>query len=80
MSLGKPIVGYDIGGIGEAIDNKLTGYSLPLKDKTVVDKILNLIENEELRLKMSFEARKKAVNSYDSRVIAAKIVEQITSL
>ena len=35
---------------------------------------LELIEDEELRLKMSFEARKKAVNSYDSRIIASKIL------
>ena len=58
MSLGKPILGYKIGGIGE----------------------VELIENSELRLKMSFESRKKAVNQYDSRIIASKIIDQIKLL
>ena len=74
MALGKPVLGYNIGGIGEAIDNKVNGYSFNLDDSSVIDSILELIEDEELRLKMSFEARKKAVNSYDSRIIASKIL------
>ena len=74
MALGKPVLGYNIGGIGEAIDNKVNGYSFNLDDSSVIDSLLELIEDEELRLKMSFEARKKAVNSYDSRIIASKIL------
>ena len=74
MALGKPVLGYNIGGIGEAIDNKVNGYSFNLDDSSVIGSILELIEDEELRLKMSFEARKKAVNSYDSRIIASKIL------
>ncbi len=74
MALGKPVLGYNIGGIGEAIDNKVNGYSFNLDDSSVIDSILELIEDEDLRLKMSFEARKKAVNSYDSRIIASKIL------
>lgn len=74
MALGKPVLGYNIGGIGEAIDNKVNGYSFNLDDSSVIDSILELIEDEELRLKMSFEARKKAVNSYDSRIIASKVL------
>lgn len=74
MALGKPVLGYNIGGIGEAIDNKVNGYSFNLDDSSVIDSLLELIEDEELRLKMSFEARKKAVNSYDSRIIASKVL------
>tara|TARA_B100000579_G_scaffold99783_1_gene79281 strand:+ start:31565 stop:32767 length:1203 start_codon:yes stop_codon:yes gene_type:complete len=77
MALGKPVLGYNIGGIGEAIDNKINGYSFKTDDTSVIDSILELIEDEELRLKMSFEARKKAVNFYDSRIIASKILDNI---
>ena len=80
MSLGKPVLGYNIGGIGEAIDNKINGFSFNLKDKGVVDYLLELIEDEELRLKMSYEARKKAVNNYDSRIIATKIIDNLKLL
>lgn len=80
MALGKPVLGYNIGGIGEAIDNKVNGYSFNLDDSSVIDSILELIEDEELRLKMSFEARKKAINSYDSRIIASKILDTVKLL
>ena len=80
MALGKPVLGYNIGGIGEAIDNKVNGYSFNLDDSSVIGSILELIEDEELRLKMSFEARKKAINSYDSRIIASKILDTVKLL
>ena len=80
MSLGKPIVGYDIGGIGEAIDDGTNGFSISITNDNAVDKILNLIEDYELRLKMSFESRKKAVNKYDSRIIAGQIIEELKLL
>ena len=80
MALGKPVLGYKIGGIGEAIDNKINGYSFNVDDTGLIDSVLELIENEELRLKMSFEARKKAVNTYDSRIIASKILDNINLL
>ena len=80
MSLGKPVLGYNIGGIGEAIDHKINGYSFNLDDNSLIDSMLELIEDEELRLKMSFEARKKAVNLYDSRIIASKILDTIRLL
>ena len=80
MSLGKPVLGYNIGGIGEAIDNKINGYSFALEDESVADSLLELIEKEELRLKMSYEARKKALNCYDSRIIATKIIDNLKLL
>ena len=80
MSLGKPIVGYDIGGIGEAIDDGTNGFSISITNDNAVDKILNLIEDYELRLKMSFESRKKAVNKYDSRIIAGQIIQELKLL
>lgn len=80
MSLAKPVVGYNIGGIGEAIDDKVNGFSFNLGDSNLIKSILELIENQDLRIQMSFEARKKAVNFYDSRIIASKIINQIKLL
>jgi glycosyltransferase involved in cell wall biosynthesis len=80
MALSKPIIGYRIGGIGETIDDGINGYSFNLKDNNLIEKIIELIEDKELRLKMSFESRKKSVNQYDSRVIASKIISEIKSL
>ena len=80
MALGKPVLGYKVGGIDEIIDHGINGYSFDLEDEGLINKLIDLIEDRELRLKMSFEARKKAVSNYDSRVIATKILSEIESL
>ena len=80
MSLGKPVIGFNIGGIGEAIDDNINGFSLDLDCKDVSAQIVRLIEDNELRMKMGYESRKKAVSKYDSRIIANKIINEINSL
>jgi len=80
MALGKPVLGYKVGGVDEIIDDGINGYSFDLEDESLINKLIDLIEDRELRLKMSFEARKKAVSNYDSRVIATKILSEIESL
>ena len=80
MSLGKPVIGFNIGGIGEAIDDNINGFSLDLDCKDVSVQIVRLIEDNELRMKMGYESRKKAVSKYDSRIIANKIINEINSL
>jgi glycosyltransferase involved in cell wall biosynthesis len=74
------VLGYKVGGIDEIIDDGINGYSFDLEDEGLINKLIDLIEDRELRLKMSFEARKKAVSNYDSRVIATKILSEIESL
>jgi len=80
MALSKPVIGYKIGGIAETIDDGINGYSFDLEDNDLIKKMIELIEDRGLRLRMSFESRKKAVNQYDSRIIAAKIISEIKSL
>jgi len=79
MALSKPIVGFDIGGIGEAIDDGINGFSIDTKDNPI-NKLIGLIENDDLRLNMGFNSRKKAVNNYDSRIVANKILKEIDLL
>ena len=79
MALSKPIIGFRIGGIGEAIDNGINGYSHSINESPTKN-IVSLIENEDLRLNMGFNSRKKSVNQYDSRIIANKVLLVIESL
>lgn len=79
MALSKPIVGFDIGGIGEAIDDGINGFSIDTKDNPI-NKLIGLIENDDLRLNMGFNSRKKAVNNYDSRIVANKVLKEIDLL
>ena len=80
MSLGKPVIGFNIGGIGEAIDNNINGFSLNVDSKDVSNQIVRLIEDNQLRMRMGYESRKKAVAKYDSRIIANKIINEINLL
>ena len=79
MALSKPIIGFRIGGIGEAVDNGINGYSHNINESPTKN-IVSLIENEDLRLSMGFNSRKKSVNQYDSRIIANKVLLVIESL
>ena len=50
MALGKPVIGSDLGGIREIIDDHKTGILFPPGDsKKLADSIKNLIVNKELR-------------------------------
>tara|TARA_Y100000310_G_C20683003_1_gene817151 strand:- start:2281 stop:3420 length:1140 start_codon:yes stop_codon:yes gene_type:complete len=51
--LGKPVIGGLGGGTSEAIENGKCGYLLDPNDKLIIkNKLISLIENKDLRLKM----------------------------
>lgn len=59
MACGLPVIGSDIGGIPDIIQNNETGLLVPEKDISGLSRaVLNLIENENLR-------KKFAINGYD---------------
>jgi len=72
MSLGKPIVGSDLGGIPEQIAHGVNGFLVPPgESKTLADALERLLQDESLRRRMGWEgrARFERLFSYD-RVIA----------
>ncbi|OQX87041.1 MAG: hypothetical protein B6D55_04495 [Candidatus Omnitrophica bacterium 4484_70.2] len=59
MALGKSVISTDIGGSKEIIENGVNGFLLKYGDKkTLVDKILYLYKNHEVRKKMGEEGYK----------------------
>ncbi|OFW64208.1 MAG: hypothetical protein A2Z35_01845 [Actinobacteria bacterium RBG_19FT_COMBO_36_27] len=53
MSLGKPIIGTNIAGIPEQIENGVNGFIVELKNvKSLSEAILTLVKNKEKRIKM----------------------------
>lgn len=69
MSLGIPVISTKIAGIPEQIVEGKTGFLLPPKDHiSLRDAIIKLIDNEELRLKMSINAKIRFENEFTAEI------------
>lgn len=65
MSCGVPVIATDVGGVKEAIDDGYDGFICKPKDYTALaEKVVLLLENDELRNKMSVNARDKVLDKF----------------
>lgn len=65
-ALGLPVIGTNVGGLPEVIDNDVTGLIIKPKDVAETTKALeNLIANPKLRIKLGENGRKKTERLYD---------------
>jgi len=61
MSVGRPVIGTNVGGVPEIIDDKKNGFLVqPKNSREISDKILYLFSHENVLEEMSKNARKKA--------------------
>ncbi len=66
MACGKPMIGSNIRGIPEAIEDKKNGFLInPNNPLELSDKIYNLIKNKKERNKMGKESRKKVIGEFN---------------
>jgi glycosyltransferase involved in cell wall biosynthesis len=73
MASGLPVVTTDCMGPKEIVNNNYDGYVIPQKNKGQLrEKIINLIENPDMRIKMGRNGRKKAEEVYSVKRIAEK--------
>lgn len=73
MSIGKPIIASDIGGIPEAIRHPLEGILVKNDVESIVSAVGYLLENPKLQRKMGIISR-RAVNSRFSWSKTAKML------
>src|SRR3989338_8230396 len=70
---GIPSIGTKIGGIPEVVKNNKTGFLLQEGDlQGATDKLVELIRNRKLRIKIGRIARQYAIRSFDWKVIFEK--------
>jgi glycosyltransferase involved in cell wall biosynthesis len=75
MAMEKALVTSDIGWAKEVMQNGVTGYTVNPKDhSTYAEKVLSLLENNELAEKMGKAARKRVVAKFSTEVV---VVENI---
>ena len=65
ISLGIPVIGSNVAGIPEEIENEKTGLIVPLGDSNALQRaILKLLSDDNIRKNMGIEARKKFQQSF----------------
>lgn len=65
MSLSKPIVATDVGGVGEAIEDSVTGRLVPTKDPdAIAAAILDLLSDRERARMLGVAARERMMSKF----------------
>lgn len=65
MACGKPVIGTNVWGIPEIIDNRVNGLRIVEKDTPAIIEALNVIKDPLLREQMGQRAREKIVRSFE---------------
>ena len=81
MAYGKPVIGSDLGGIPELIEDKGTGLIFKSGDKEdLANKINYLLDNPSICNEMGVSGRKRAEDCYDKAIHYEKINEVYNKL
>lgn len=81
MSLGKPVIGTDIAGIPEQIDDDKTGFVVASKNPNELkNAIIRLASNSFLMQQFSTEAKKKYYTSYEKSISIRKYINLYKSI
>jgi glycosyltransferase involved in cell wall biosynthesis len=81
MSMGKPLVATNIGGIPEVVDNGTTGILVPPKDSKAIAWALEvLIKDREKSREMGIAARKRAQDLFGVEQCVQNIVKLYNTL
>tara|TARA_B100000315_G_scaffold179848_1_gene168675 strand:- start:1958 stop:3082 length:1125 start_codon:yes stop_codon:yes gene_type:complete len=75
MAMAKAIVATDVGGVTEALINEETGFIVPPANANVLaEKILILLENNDLAQKMGVKARKRVERNFSIQNSMNKVI------
>lgn len=76
MSMEKPAVAFDVGGISEVIDNNKTGFLVKYNDNDdLVNKLNCLATNKNLCIKTGIAARKKIKADFSSQQMMENLLK-----
>ena len=81
MSHGIPVVATEVGGNPEVVAEGQTGYLVPLNNRQIlVDRIVSLLQNPDIRLRMGKEGRLRVERKFRMRDVASRYLEIYTGL
>jgi len=73
MSCGLPQVAVDAEGVSNVVKDSVTGYLTPNSEQDFAARVIELLESDQAREKMSVASKEVARSAYSSEVFAAKI-------
>lgn len=80
-AMGLPVVGTKIYGLTDAIIDGITGILVePHNSVQLTDALAQLLSDEELRQRMGMQAKKRALNDFDSKHYSVLLAEEYTRL
>ena len=81
MAAGLPVVATDVGDVGRAVDDGVTGHVVPVRDpERLAEALEAVLTDRELRLKMGSAGRSRVVDLFSSEVTAARVSELYAEL
>jgi len=74
MSMGKPVIATNVGGIPELVEEGETGFLVPPKDPmAIADRALSLCRDSARRLRMGQAARARVESNFTVKDVTAKL-------
>jgi glycosyltransferase involved in cell wall biosynthesis len=74
MTMGKPVVATNVGGIPELVEEGQTGFLVPPRDpKAIADRVLSLCRDSAHRLQMGQAARAQVEANFTVQAITARL-------
>lgn len=74
LSLEKPVVAYDSGGVKEIIRDSKTGFLVPPKNYTeAANKVMMLLEDENLRRSLGIQGRKDVQERFSAEKMTSEL-------
>ena len=81
MSQSKPVIGTDIGGIPEVIEDGVNGYLVEPRDSdSLAEKLEILIDDKNKRERMGREGRKRFEEKFDASIMLRQLEDLYESL
>ncbi len=76
MAMGKPVIGSDVNGVREVIDDAVNGYLVPAEDKVALsEKIIELISDRQKAKDFGIRGREKVENKYTIEKMCSGMLE-----
>jgi glycosyltransferase involved in cell wall biosynthesis len=80
-AMGLPSIVTDINGCNEIIADGINGMIIPSKDKNILkEKMELLIDDDIMRNKMRYNARKMIVSRYEQKIVWDTLLKEYQSL
>lgn len=75
-SMAKPLVTTNVPGCREIVDHNINGLLIPPNDvNALIDAMLKLANNPEMRYQMGQNGRKKVLEEFDEKIVIQKTLE-----